>query len=102
MLDISFANKVMFFVMFALNLLALNFAFKAKRMILGYRAEFLKAVIYSFLVFSAGISVHFLTDQSFYINNIAIVEHTIILLSFILLLNTGRDALTNREEWGIK
>jgi len=98
---VSFAHTLLFMIMFAMNTLFLFLAFKAKRMITGYRAEFLNAVIYSFLIFSVAIIFHFLREVVLDIPDLVLLEHSFILLSLACLLCTGLLAMRNRSEWGI-
>ena len=101
MADIAFAHKVMFFIMATFNTLALVYAFKAKRMITGYRAKFLTAFIGSFLVFSVALILHFYREFVLAAPIIIRLEHSFVLLSFVFLLFTGLWAMRNRQEWGI-
>ena len=101
MADISFTHAVLFFTVVAFNIVSLFLALKAKKMITGYRAEFVKMVIGSFLIFSAAILFHALREFALDIPGLVLIEHSFVLLSLLSLLCTGISGMRNRSEWGL-
>jgi lipopolysaccharide export LptBFGC system permease protein LptF len=97
----SVMHKSLLFMMLTFNILALFFAFRAKRMTAGYRAEFLNTVIGAFLIFSVATGFHFLREFALDMPDLVLLEHSLILLSIVCLLLTGLLAMRNRLEWGI-
>jgi len=101
MAHVSIEHTLMFMLMFILTTAGLFLSLKAKKMVTGYRAEFLSSTILSFFVFSAAITFHLLREHILHIEDFVLLEHSFILLSFICILCTGIRAMRHKEEWGI-